>query len=200
MRRASPPVALGSVGGVSTNVIFALLSPELFGFKTRLVKGYAGSTGVMLAVQRRELDGTYIGLSSLGGQDKANLADGTYIPILQVARIERHPMLPNVPTAREIVTNPDDRALLSFAESQFFVALPVSGPPGIPADRTRALRDAFMAVHRDATFLAEAQKLNVDVSPIGGEEMTKIIDEMAATPPAVIDRYKRVIALAEDGK
>jgi tripartite-type tricarboxylate transporter receptor subunit TctC len=200
MRTASPPVALGSVGGVSTNVIFALLSPELFGFRTRLVKGYAGSTGVMLAVQRRELDGTYIGLSSLGGQDKADLADGTYVPILQVARLERHPALPNVPTAREIVTKPDDRALLAFAESQFFVALPVSGPPGIPADRTRALRDAFMAVHHDTTFLAEAQKLNVDVSPIGGEEMTKIIAEMAATPPAVIERYKQVIALAEDGK
>ncbi|MGE5538706.1 MAG: Bug family tripartite tricarboxylate transporter substrate binding protein [Gemmatimonas sp.] len=200
MRHASPPVALGSVGGVSTNVIFALLSPELFGFKTRLVKGYAGSTGVMLAVQRRELDGTFIGLSSLGGQDKANLADGTYVPILQLARVDRHPALPNVPTAREIVTEPDDRALLAFAESQFFVALPVSGPPAIPADRTRALREAFMATHRDPTFLAEAERLNVDVSPIGGEEMTKIIAEMAATPPAVIERYKRVIALAEDGK
>jgi tripartite-type tricarboxylate transporter receptor subunit TctC len=200
MRAAAAPVTLGSVGGVSTNVIFALLSPELFGFKTRLVKGYAGSTGVMLAVQRQELDGTYIGLSSLGGQDKANLADGTYVPILQVARIERHPALPNVPTAREIVTSPDDRALLAFAESQFFVALPVSGPPGIPADRTRALREAFMAAHRDPTFLAEAEKLNVDISPIGGEEMTGIIAEMAATPSSVIERYKRVIALAEDAK
>jgi tripartite-type tricarboxylate transporter receptor subunit TctC len=200
MRSASPPVTLGSVGGISTNVIFALLSPELFGFNTRLVKGYAGSTGVMLAVQRSEIDGTYIGISSLGGQDRANLADGTYVPILQVARMERHPAFPTVPTAREVVTKPDDRALLAFAESQFFVALPVSGPPDIPADRTRALREAFMATHKDPTFLAESERLGVDISPLGGEEMTKIIAEMAATPPAVLERYKRILAVAEDSK
>jgi hypothetical protein len=147
MRRAPQPVVLGSVGGVSTNVIFALTAPELFGVNTRLVKGYAGSAGVMLAVQRKEVDGTFIGLSSLAGSQADMLRSGELVPILQFARRTRHPEFPDVPLGQEMVSKPEDKALLTFIESLFFVALPFSGPPGIPADRTKALRDAFMRAH-----------------------------------------------------
>jgi tripartite-type tricarboxylate transporter receptor subunit TctC len=197
MRRKDKQVSLGSVGGVSTNVIFALVSPELFGFNTRLIKGYAGSAGVMLAVQRHEVDGSFIGLSSLVGAQGELLKSGDLIPVLQLARSERHPRFPDVPLGRELVRNAADGQLLAFMESLFFVALPFSGPPGIPADRTKALREAFMKANADPEYLAEAQKLNVDVSPLDGETVTKIIAEMKATPTAVIERYKKILASAE---
>jgi tripartite-type tricarboxylate transporter receptor subunit TctC len=200
MRKASQPVVLGSVGGVSTNVIFALTAPELFGVNTRLVKGYAGSAGVMLAVQRNEVHGTFIGLSSLAGSQADMLRNGELVPILQFARRSRHPEFPNVPLGQEMASKPEDKALLAFIESLFFVALPFSGPPGIPADRTKALRDAFMKAHADAGFRAEAERLKVDLSPLDGEQVTRIIADMKATPTPVIDRYKRILALAEESK
>jgi tripartite-type tricarboxylate transporter receptor subunit TctC len=101
---------------------------------------------------------------------------------------------------RELIKTPEDGQLLSFMESLFFVALPFSGPPGIPADRTKALREAFMKANADPEYLAEAKKLNVDVSPLDGEAVTKIIAEMKATPSAVIERYKKILASAEDDK
>lgn len=195
--RKDKQYSLGSVGGVSTNVIFALVSPELFGLNTRLVKGYAGSSGVMLAVQRHEVDGSFIGLSSLVGAQGELLKAGTLVPVLQLARTERHAQFPNVPMGRELVKSADDGALLSFMESLFYVALPFSAPPGIPADRTKALRDAFMKANADPEYLKEAAKLNVDVSPLDGEAVTKIIAEMKATPATVIERYKKILAAAE---
>ena len=200
MRRKDKQLSFGSVGGISTNVIFALVSPELFGFNTRLIKGYAGSAGVMLAVQRHEVDGSFIGLSSLVGAQAELLKSGDLVPVIQLARTERHPQFPDVPMGRELISKSDDLQLLAFLESQFFVALPFSGPPGIPADRTKALREAFMKANADPDYLVEAQKMNVDVSPLDGEAVTRIIAEMKATPPQVLERYKKILAIADDEK
>src|SRR4051812_11684640 len=149
LRHAQAPVLLSSVGGASTNVVFALLSRELFGFNVRLIKGYQGSAGTMLAVQRGEVQGTWLGLSSVSGHAREQLMNGGLVPIAQVARSTRHPDWGQVPTGQELVGNEEDRALLSFAESQFYIALPVSGPPNIAADRLAALRQAFMKAHED---------------------------------------------------
>lgn len=99
-----------------------------------------------------------------------------------------------------MLTKPEDKALLAFIESLFFVALPVSGPLGIPADRTKALREGFMKAHGDPEFRAEAERLKVDLSPLDGEQVARIIADMKATPRSIIDRYKRILALAEEGK
>ena len=200
LRSKTKQYSLGSVGGVSTNVIFALVSPELFGFNTRLIKGYAGSAGVMLAVQRHEVDGAFIGLSSLAGAQGELLKSGELIPVIQLARSERHPQFPNVPMGRELIKSAEDAQLLAFMESLFYVALPYSGPPDMPADRTKALREAFMKANADPDYLEEAKKLNVDVSPLDGEAVTKIIAEMKATPAVVLERYKKILASAEDDK
>ena len=200
MQRKDKQFSLGSVGGISTNVMFALVSPELFGLNTRLIKGYAGSAGVMLAVQRHEVDGSFIGLSSLVGAQAELLKSGDLIPVIQLARTDRHPQFPNVPMGRELVSKPDDAALLAFMESLFFVALPFSGPAGIPADRTTALREAFMKANADPEYGAEATKMNVDISPLDGEAVTRIIAEMKATPASVLERYKKILAIADDEK
>jgi hypothetical protein len=143
------------------------------------------------------VDGSYIGLSSLVGAQAELLKSGDLIPVMQLARTERHPQFPTIPMGRELVSTPEDAQLLSFMESLFYVALPFSGPPGIPADRTRALRNAFMKANADPGYLAEAKKLNVDISPLDGETVTKIIAEMKATPASVIERYKKILAAAE---
>lgn len=185
------PIVLGSSGGNSTNMVFAKLSSELFGFNTRLIQGYQGSNSVMLGLQRGEVDGIYSTLMSLSND--STFKSGTLIPVVQAGRATRHPNYPNVTLLRELVSKPDDVSLLSFVESVFLVTLPFAAPPNIPADRLTALRKAFLDTCADESFVADAKRLNMDISPLGGDDIKKVVAEMVETPPNVIERYKKMI-------
>ena len=70
------------------------------------------------------------------------------------------------------------------------MALPFAAPPGVPAERVTLLRKAFMDLHTDADYLAEAKKLDLDISPLDGESVQKLIERMAQTPRDIIERLK----------
>jgi tripartite-type tricarboxylate transporter receptor subunit TctC len=74
------------------------------------------------------------------------------------------------------------------------IARPFVAPPGLPEARTRNLRRAFDATMKDADFLKEAAAMRADVEPTTGEEVQKIVGAMYATPRAVVDRAKKLIA------
>ena len=78
--------------------------------------------------------------------------------------------------------DPGALALISFAELPFFMALPFAAPPGIPADRAKALQTAFMDMCRDKGFVEEAEHIGIDMSPIDGNGILKMLAATAATP------------------
>lgn len=192
LRHAPKPITLGSSGGNSTNMVFAKLSNELFGFNTRIIQGFQGTNSVMLAVERGEVDGIYSTLMTLSND--SFFRDGKLVPVVQAGRSTRHPEYPNVPLLRELISAPEDVALLSFVESIFPVSLPFAAPPGVSSARTEALRKAFLESCADKAFLADAKKLNMEISPLGGEQVKDVIAKMMETPPSVIRRYKKMIA------
>ena len=106
-----------------------------------------------------------------------------------------HPQLPNVPTGRELTRDPRMLALLEFAELPFFMALPFVAPPGLPPERAAALRAAFVAMCRDATFLDEARSAKLDISAIDGEAVRLLLAKAAATPKDVIVHYNEISSL-----
>jgi tripartite-type tricarboxylate transporter receptor subunit TctC len=73
------------------------------------------------------------------------------------------------------------------------MALPFAAPPGLPPDRAKALGEAFMAMCRDRVFMEEADALGLDLSPIDGAEVAKLIARSTATPKPVIDRYNALV-------
>jgi tripartite-type tricarboxylate transporter receptor subunit TctC len=83
-------------------------------------------------------------------------------------------------------------SLIEFAEIPFFMSLPFVAPPGVPADRVKALQDAFMAMCRDPGVLDEADKLGIDMSAINAEQILQLVGRMAATPKDVIARYNAI--------
>jgi tripartite-type tricarboxylate transporter receptor subunit TctC len=111
---------------------------------------------------------------------------------LQFGRLTRLPELPDVPTGREIAKDDRAKALLEFAELPFFMALPFAAPPGLPPDRAKALQTAFMAMCGDPSFVDEAKKLGLDISPIDGEKIASLLARAAATPKDVIDRFNEI--------
>jgi hypothetical protein len=138
---------------------------------------------------RKEIDGQLVGMSSVKTGQRDMWDKRAFRALLQFGRTTRNPEFPNVPTGRELAPSPDMLSLIEFAEIPFFMSLPFVAPPGVPADRVKALQDAFMAMCRDPGVLDEAAKLGIDMSPINAEQILQLVGRMAATPKDVIARY-----------
>ncbi len=165
-----------------------MLARDLLGMKIEVVRGFPGANDIWLAMERGEIDGQVIDISAIKSS-RPNFWNEKRVKFLvQFGRATRLPSMPNVPTGRELVKNADDRALLEFAESPFFMALPYAAPPGVPVERTKALRDAFMKATASPEFLEEANKVGLNVSPIDGEAVHRIVEEAARTPKPIRDR------------
>ena len=98
--------------------------------------------------------------------------------------------------SRELARNAEDRNLIEVIEIPYALSRPFAAPPEVPEDRSKALQDAFMATQKDPAYLAEAEKLGIDISPIGAQEVLNLIDRMAKTPA---DQMKRIEKLISEG-
>lgn len=186
-------VTFGSTSFGSTGFDVPLVLKETLRMNIRLIHGYPGGNQISLAIERGEMDGRTQGLSSLNSTDPD--WQSKRVTLLQFARgMDRHPTLPDVPTALEIATREEDRQLIRVMESAFFLARPFAGPPGIPADRTAMLRKAFMDAQADPGYIADGTKLNFDISPRDGESVARIVAEIMATPQSLIDQYSSILA------
>lgn len=187
-----PSAKIGSTGAGATNGIFTNIAKDVLGLHIQHVRGYRGAAAVFLAMQRNELDGQVVGLSSMKVGQPALWKAGAFRPLIMFARTKRFPEFPDVPTGRELTKDPKVLRLLDFAEAPFFMALPLIAPPGLPAERAAALQAGFMAMTRDPAFVAEARKMNLELSPIDGAAVRKVIAQMATTPADVLAQFKAV--------
>ena len=194
LRRVGAPARLGTTGAGATNLIFSIIAKDELGLNVSIVRGYPGAAAVFLAQQRGEVDGQINGLSALKAGQMSLWQAGAFRPLVAFSRTTRLPELPDVPTARELTQDPKALALIAFAEAPFFIALPIAAPPDLPPERAKALQAAFMDMSKDPAFVADAVKLGLDVSPVDGDAVVKVITQMAATPKDVIGQFKEMIA------
>lgn len=191
-------ITLGANNAASSNLIFGVIAKEALNLNVNVVRGYTGAAPMFLAMQRKEIDGQFVGISSVKtGQREMWEKRAFKVPVL-FGRTSRHPDFPNVPTGRELTSDKAMLSLIDFAEIPFFMSLPFVAPPGVPADRVKALQEAFMAMCRDKDVLEEAAKLGIEMSPIDSAEILRLVGRMAATPKEVIARYNALGA--EKGK
>jgi tripartite-type tricarboxylate transporter receptor subunit TctC len=194
LKRPGPPAKIGTTGAGSSNLIFTIICRDMLGLNVQVVRGYAGAATVFLAQQGGELDGQVVGFASMKAGQTALWKAGAFRPLVQFGRTTRSPELPDVPTGRELTKDPKALSLIAFAEAPFFMALPLLAPPGLPPDRAQALQAAFMEMTKDPDFLDDAAKLSLDVSPIDGAAVVKLIADMAATPKEVIAQFNAIVA------
>ena len=185
-------VALGADNSASSNLIFAVIAKEVLGLNASVIRGYAGAAPLFLAMQRGELDGQMVGLSSVRTGQRDLWSRKAFRPLMAFGRMSRHAEFPDMPIGRELTSDPAALSLIDFAELPFFMALPFAAPPDIPMDRAKALQAAFMAMCRDKGFVDEAEKLGIDMSAIDGEAILKLLARTAATPKDVIARYNAI--------
>ena len=199
-RRGGAPLILGGTGEGSTGNDVPVLLRDALGLNIKLITGYPDGNAIIIAVERKELDGRLIGLSATQSTrpDWLKPESGMRV-LLQFARRTRHALLPDVPTARELAPDDRSRALIALAELPYQLSRPFAAPPGIPADRARALQAAFLAMQRDPLYLNDAERLKIDVSPIGAEEVVRAIDEIAGAPPDLLDYMKKLLSEQKGG-
>ena len=199
-RPGGSPLILGGTGEGSTGNDVPILLRDALGLNIKLIAGYPDGNAIFIAVDRKELDGRLVGLSATQSTraDWLRPESGMHV-LLQFARRIRHPLLADVPTARELAPDERARALIGLAELPYQLSRPYAAPPGVPAERARALQAAFMAVQRDPLYLDDAARLKVDVSPIGAEDVLRAIDEIAGVPPDLLDYMKKLLADQKGG-
>lgn len=166
---------------------------NLFGAKLRLVQGYKGSAEMKLALMRGEVQGICgLPLSTLRSEWKDLWSSGDYRLLLQLSR-EKHPALGNLPHVFDLARTAEERQTLDLVFGVQAMGRPFAAPPGIPAERAKALRTAFMTTMTDPVFVAEARAIQLDLKPMPGEELAALIAQFYAFPPAVIERARTAI-------
>lgn len=188
------PAVIGSLGAGGTDTDVVLVAKEVLNLNLKVIRGYKGSTDLSIAMERGEIDGRAIGWAPLQvGAYGTYIREGRLRFLLQFGRETRWNKMPDVPTARELALNPQDRALLEMVELPFRVTYPYVAPPNVPADRANVLQAAFMRTFHDPDYLAEAEKLDLDVSPLDGGTVRGMIARLAQSPPDLIARYKAIL-------
>jgi len=195
-----PSLVLGGTAEGATGNDISTVLRDALALNIRIIVGYPDSNALFLAADRKETDGRFVGLSAVASSHPEWLKpDSGMQVLLQFARLTRHPQFSDVPTARELATNDRARALIALAELPYRLSRPFAAPPGLPDERAKALQAAFLAVHQDADYLDQAQRLKVDVSPIGGEEVLRAIDGIAGAPPDLLDYMKKLLSESKNG-
>jgi tripartite-type tricarboxylate transporter receptor subunit TctC len=194
-RSGGPPLVLAGTGEGARDGDVPKILRDALGLNIKQVLGYPDTPSIFLAVERGEVDGRTFDFSSVKSNKPQWLKpDSGFHILLQFARVTRHPELPEVPTARELAPNAAARALIELAEAPLLtMARPFAAPPGVPEGRARALQAAFLAVHYDTRLRAEAEKLGVDISPVGAEDMARSIEQLTRTSPDAFDYMKRLL-------
>jgi hypothetical protein len=96
--------------------------------------------------------------------------------------LAKHPQLPNVPLVFDYARDDRQRQLLKLVIARQAFGWPFVAPPGVPADKIALLRKAFMQTMEDKEFLADAAKGKIEVDPISGEDLQRLITDLYATP------------------
>jgi tripartite-type tricarboxylate transporter receptor subunit TctC len=190
----STPFTVGGEGSGSDPDMFATMIRNLFGVKVRLVSGYPGGNEINLAMERGEVDGRCGWSWSSIKITKPDWVSGKKINLLLQMALRKSTELPDVPLIMDFARDERERQILRLILARQQMGWPFLAPPDVPSERAQALRQAFELTMRDPEFLAEARQRLLDVNPMSGAEIDKLVGELYQTPPDVIAATKAVIA------
>jgi tripartite-type tricarboxylate transporter receptor subunit TctC len=180
---------LSGTGIGSTVSIYPTVMNNVLGTKFKLIMGYKGSNDAQLAVERGEAEGHSTSWTAVKVAHPDWRPEKKINIIVQFA-LKKHPELPEVPTVVELARNDEERAILRAVMNATEIGTAFFTPPGVPADRVAVLRRAFDATVKDPEFLAEAARTKLTVGPLSGEELQKLVSEVASLSPELLEKVK----------
>jgi len=186
LQKAKTPVILGSAGPASSQTHFPLLLQAFLGINIKMIY-YRSSSDIALAIERKEVDGK----ASTYGSFKAQVQSGLLRPIIR-SRVSE-PGIENLPVDEELVTDKMGKTLLAMRTGPDVSGRPYIAPPGVPADRIGILRDAFKKTVNDPDFLADTQRLQLEVQYISGERCLEAVTQILEQPEDVVKEFEKYV-------
>jgi tripartite-type tricarboxylate transporter receptor subunit TctC len=186
---------VGASNPGATTYDLPLLLNNILGTRFKIVTGYPGSREITIALERGEVQAVcglgWTGIETLHPdwfkEDK--------VRVLVQLSTKGHPDLNKrgVPRAEELTKSDEDRRVIRLVLSQGIFGRPYVLPPGVPADRVAALRKAFVDTLNGPALRAEADKMRLDVDALPGDELQKLVAELYATPPHLVERARQAL-------
>jgi tripartite-type tricarboxylate transporter receptor subunit TctC len=184
---------VGGTGQAADTDQFPRVLNGVLGTKFKIVTGYPGGNDVTLAMERGEVKGRCgWSWSSVVATHKRWIDDKSIIVLAQLS-LDKHPDLPDVPLIMDFAKGEDQQRMFKLIFARQVMGRPYLAPPGVPADRAEALRKAFMATMQDPEFLAEAEKSQLEINPVAGTEVEKLVKDLYQTPKALADKAAEFI-------
>jgi tripartite-type tricarboxylate transporter receptor subunit TctC len=185
------------VGGTSSSADtdqFPKIVNGVLGTKMKVVTGYPGGNEVGLAMERGEVQGRCgWSWSSVKSTHQKWIDEKKFTILVQLA-LEKHPDLPNVPLVIDLAKTDEQRQILKLIFARQVMGRPFLAPPGVPKDRADALRKAFMDTMKDPEFVADTSKAQMEITPVSGADLEKLVKEVYATPKELADKAASFIA------
>ena len=184
---------VGAQAPGSTQYDYPKLAEQLFGWKFKVITGYEATPKIHLAMERGEVHGTWANWSTLkaiAGQ----WIEEKKIRILAQWALRKHPELSDVPLILEQAKTEQHKQALDLALARLEFGRPFFMPPNVPPERVDAIRRAFDAAMKDKEFLAEADKLKIEIDPLTGEQVAALIEQIYKTPAETVARVRDAMA------
>ena len=190
-------LAIGATGASSPSVLYPQASNNMLGTKFKIITGYPGGGDINIALERGEVDGRGSNSWASWKSTKADWLRDKKINILFQVGPKRESDLPDVPLWSELGKTPEQRKVLEILSGDVAVGRPIVSPPALPTDRVKALRAAFDATMKAPDFIDATAKQKMDINPMGGEELQRIVGKIVEVSPEVVALVKKAIEIKD---
>jgi len=190
---------VSATGAGADSAMFPWVLNAVLGTRFRVITGYPDANSTMLAIERGEAQGSAGTSWSSLTANRPDWLSKNRINVLVQLGLRSNPAIGDAPLIMDFAKTEGDRQILSMIFARQSIAYPYAAPPGIPADRLKALRAAFDTAMKDPQLAADAKKMNLDIDSATGEEVQALIEKLYATPKDIVDRARVAIATGRAG-
>jgi tripartite-type tricarboxylate transporter receptor subunit TctC len=193
LKKDGREIIFGSAGPAAISHQHPLVLKNVLGANLRVIAGYDGQKEVNIAMQRGEVHGACaLFVSSIKTQWGRDIEAGRLKLFLQMGpkTTDEFGMVPDV---FDYAKTDEDRKVLELHFKQTILGRPLAASPNLPKDRLAALRKAFLDTMKDREFLADAQKMNLDIDIATSEQVEQLLQQFADYPASVIAKAKAAI-------
>jgi tripartite-type tricarboxylate transporter receptor subunit TctC len=185
-------VIVSASGATSNSAMMPKITNTLLGRKFKIVAGYTDND-LALAMERGEVEGLCgLAYSTLKAMQPNWFAEKKVNMLLQIG-LTRAPDLPDVPSALELVSLPQDKKVLELILARQEMGRPFAAPPGVSANRVGLLRSAFQATLKDPEFLSDAKRLQMEIDPLTADEIQTLLKKTYAAPQAIVAQAAKLV-------
>jgi tripartite-type tricarboxylate transporter receptor subunit TctC len=191
LKKAKEPVVIGATGPGANTYDFPLLLKEMLGLNLKVVSGYSSSADIMLAIERKEVDGRAGSFSSIRPFIDRKLVHA----VIRARAIE--PGIENLPVDESLAPNARAKAIMALRSAPEVIGRPYVMPPKTPAELVQTMQAAFIKAIKDPELVAESKKAKAELEFVSGKEAVEVMKEVLDQPQDVVKEFSKYIKFGE---